>query len=222
MSETITARYQRVRKKLPPDVSIVLASKTQGVEQIMEAYDCGHRVFGENKVQELLSKKDLLPSDIEWHLIGHLQTNKIRQIAPFISLIHSVDSPKLLAEIDKQGSKINRKIPCLLQVYIATEETKYGFDFPEAAAMLERTGRGDFKFVEINGLMGMASLTDDRKQVKQEFQSLADFFSMQRRLHPNLRVLSMGMSSDYEDAVFMGSNMVRLGSSIFGPRVIPQ
>lgn len=221
MSESITSRFQRIRRKLPPDVSIVLASKTQGIEQMMEAYACGQRLFGENKVQELLSKKEHLPQDIEWHLIGHLQTNKIRQIAPFISLIHSVDSAKLLAEIDRQGSKINRRIPCLLQVYIATEETKYGFDFPEAAAMLERTGRGDFKFIDIKGLMGMASFTDRRDQIKQEFQSLADFFTMQRRLHPNLSILSMGMTSDYEDAVFLGSNMVRLGSAVFGSRSNP-
>jgi pyridoxal phosphate enzyme (YggS family) len=221
MSETIASRFEKIRKKLPPDVSLVVVSKTHGAEQIKQVYDCGQRMFGENKVQELLSKKDVLPGDIEWHLIGHLQSNKIKQIAPFISLIHSVDSARLLSEIDKQGSRINRRIPCLLQVYIATEETKYGLDFPETAAMLERTGRGDFKYIEIKGLMGMASFTDNREQVKQEFQSLADFFMMQRRLHPNLSILSMGMSSDYEDAVFLGSNMVRIGSSIFGPRVLP-
>jgi pyridoxal phosphate enzyme (YggS family) len=217
--ESISTRYENIKKKLPSDVTLVVVSKTHSPEEIKQVYDLGHRVFGENKVQELLSKKDLLPNDIEWHLIGHLQSNKIRQIAPFISLIHSVDSAKLLAEIDKQGSKINRKIPCLLQVYIATEESKYGLDFPEAAALLERAGRGDFKYVEVKGLMGMASFTDQREQVKQEFQSLADFFSMQRRLHPNLSILSMGMSSDYQDAVFLGSNMIRLGTSIFGPRV---
>jgi hypothetical protein len=209
-------------QKLPPGSKLIAVSKTNPVEKIKEAYDAGQRGFGENKVQELVSKYEALPKDIEWHMIGHLQSNKAKYIAPFIHLIHSVDSLKLLQEIHKQGKKTNRVIPCLLQVHIAEEETKFGLSEDEVTAIL-----GDKKFSTLNhinvvGLMGMATLTDDVDQIRKEFRGLKQFFEKLKAaaLPPNAKMieLSMGMSSDYHIAGEEGSTMIRVGSAIFGER----
>lgn len=190
---------------------LIAVSKTHPPGLVQEAYDAGQRIFGENKVQEMMAKYEVLPKDIEWHLIGHLQTNKVKYIAPWVSLIHSVDSAKLAAEIDKQGKKVGRVIPCLLQVHIAKEETKFGFDRDELLKFLK-----DFNLsnVEVKGLMGMATLTDNTEQVRSEFRQLHDLFAE----IGNLKELSMGMSSDYKIAMEEGSTMVRIGTAIFGAR----
>ena len=205
-------------------VQLVAVSKTKPVEEVMEAYDAGQRVFGENMVQELVDKYEKLPKDIKWHLIGHLQSNKVKYIAPFISMIESVDSLKLLEEINKHAEKNNRVIDCLLQAYIADEETKYGLGFDEIIELLrsdEYTGLGH---IRIRGLMGIATNTDNEKQIKDEFYELKTFFDGIKqsyfRQDPTFDVLSMGMSSDYKIAIEQGSNMVRLGNTIFGQRVI--
>jgi hypothetical protein len=203
---------------------LVAVSKTHPVEKIKEAYDAGQRIFGENKVQEMYAKKPLLPSDIEWHLIGHLQTNKVKQIAPFVSLIHSVDSFKLLDEINKQGIKVNRVIPCLLQVYIANEETKFGFDEKELIELIQSDKIESLSFVKIVGLMGMASFTVNKEQVRQEFRMLKILFEkikeMKRSSNIEMKELSMGMSQDYEIAIDEGSTLVRIGTAIFGGRTL--
>lgn len=196
---------------LRPGCRLIAVSKTHPPELIREAYDAGQRVFGENKVQEMVAKYEVLPKDIQWHLIGHLQTNKVKYIAPWVSLIHSVDSPKLAQEIDKQGKKVGRVIPCLLQVYIAREETKFGFDREELLAFLKGFNLSN---VKVEGLMGMASLTDDTDQIRREFKELHDLFLE----IGNMKELSMGMSSDYKIAMEEGSTMVRIGTAIFGKR----
>jgi len=205
-------------------VQLVAVSKTKPVEEVKEAYDAGQRVFGENMVQELVEKYEHLPKDIEWHLIGHLQTNKVKYIAPFISMIQSVDSIKLLQEIDKQAQKNNRVIDCLLQVYIADEETKYGLGFDEVIELLRSEEFAGLSHVRIRGLMGIATNTDNEKQIKEEFYELKTFFDGIKqsyfRKEPTFDVLSMGMSSDYKIAIEQGSNMIRLGSTIFGQRVV--
>jgi pyridoxal phosphate enzyme (YggS family) len=210
-------------KKIPAGCTLIAVSKTQPLDKITEAYDWGQRVFGENRAQELASKYDALPKDIQWHMIGHLQTNKVKYIAPFVSLIHSVDSMRLLEEINSQGRKNNRIIPCLLQVHIAEEETKFGFspeEVPEVIASLE--GRS-FDNASVEGLMGMATFTGDRDQVRREFRTLKSLFDQLRTTEgpyaKKLRHLSMGMSGDYDIAVEEGSTMVRIGTSIFGGRV---
>ena len=201
---------------------LVAVSKTHPVEMVKEAYDAGQRIFGENKVQELCAKQPQLPNDIEWHLIGHLQTNKVKQIAPFVSLIHSVDSFKLLEEINKQGKKIGRVIPCLLQVFIANEETKFGFDERELIELIELNAIGLLDYVKIVGLMGMATFTNDKDQVRNEFRNLKTLFSKIRKMNlpSNIEIkeLSMGMSQDYEIAIEEGSTLVRIGTAIFGSR----
>jgi pyridoxal phosphate enzyme (YggS family) len=201
---------------------LVAVSKTHPPEVIREAYDAGQRIFGENRVQELLPKYEALPKDIAWHLVGHLQSNKVKYIAPFISLIHSVDSLKLLGEIDKQGRKINRAIPCLLQVYIAQEETKFGWDAGELLAACRSQAFHAFPFAKIEGLMGVASLTDNEAQIAHEMQTLAGLFaelkSMPLPPHMTMKELSMGMSNDYRLALQYGSTLVRIGSLIFGQR----
>ncbi|MBV8390450.1 MAG: YggS family pyridoxal phosphate-dependent enzyme [Mucilaginibacter sp.] len=205
-------------------VQLVAVSKTKPEEEIMEAYNAGQRVFGENMVQELMDKYEHLPKDIEWHLIGHLQSNKVKYIAPFISMIQSVDSLKLLQEIDKHAQKHNRVIDCLLQVYIADEETKYGLGFDEAIELLRSEEFAALKNVRIRGLMGIATNTGNEKQIKEEFYELKTFFDGIKlsffRKENSFDTLSMGMSSDYKIAIEQGSNMVRLGSTIFGQRVI--
>jgi PLP dependent protein len=209
----------------PFGAHLVAVSKTQPVEKIREAYDAGQRFFGENKVQEMVPKHDALPKDIAWHMIGHLQTNKVKSITPFVSLIHSVDSPRLLDEINKQGKKTGRIIPCLLQVYIADEETKYGFSEEEIFALLTNPGN-EYSSVRVTGLMGMASLTDNREKIRQEFRGLKRLFDRlgSSRLpdFATMKELSMGMSSDYHIALEEGSTLIRIGTSIFGERNHPQ
>lgn len=205
-------------------VELVAVSKTKSVEDIMVAYKAGQRAFGENLVQELVEKYDQLPKDIEWHQIGHLQTNKVKYIAPFIHLIHSVDSLKLLKEIDKQAKKNNRVIDCLLQVFIATEESKFGLDHVELIELLRSEEFEQLENIRIRGLMGIATLTENEKEIKEEFYELKNLFSSIKdsyfRKNANFNILSMGMSSDYKIAIEQGSNMIRLGSTIFGKRVI--
>jgi pyridoxal phosphate enzyme (YggS family) len=193
---------------------LVAVSKTKPNELIIEAYGAGQRIFGENKVQELVEKKESLPKDIEWHMIGHLQTNKVKYIAPFVSLIHAVDSKKLIKEINKRAEQNNRVIPCLLQVHIAQEESKFGLDKDGVIEILKT----DFSNVSIVGLMGMATFTDNKNQIRKEFKYLKDIFDELKESQPNFSILSMGMSGDYSIAIEEGSNMVRIGSSIFGER----
>lgn len=215
---SIAENLHRLRTALPQQVTLIAVSKTKTNEEILQAYNAGQRVFGENRVQEVVPKAEALPKDIAWHLIGHLQTNKVKYIAPFVAMIHSVDSEKLLQEIDKQAAKNNRIIDVLLQVYIASEETKFGLDFSEAEQLLASPGTSALKNVRIAGLMGMATNTDDEQLVRKEFSSLRDFFDRMRAQHSQLVHLSMGMSSDYSIAVDCGSTMVRVGSAIFGER----
>jgi len=201
---------------------LVAVSKTHPVEKIKEAYEAGQRIFGENKVQEMCSKQPLLPNDIEWHLIGHLQTNKVKLVAPFVSLMHSVDSFKLLEEINKQGKKNNRVISCLLQVYIASEETKFGLDEKELFELIQSDKIASLNSVKIVGLMGMATFTDNQEQVRKEFRSLKTLFDKIKRMklssNIEMKELSMGMSQDYEIAIEEGSTLVRIGTAIFGGR----
>jgi len=201
---------------------LIAVSKTHPRELIQEAYDAGQRLFGENKAQEMASKHAALPKDIQWHIIGHLQTNKVKYIAPFVDLIHSIDSIKLLAEVNKQAIKVNRKISCLLQVYIALEETKFGFDSAEVIELMSSNSLSEFSNIEIKGLMGMATFTEDQQQIRKEFNALAELFA-QLKAQPlpfnvQMKELSMGMSSDYKIALEAGSTLVRVGTTIFGAR----
>ena len=219
--------YKKIAAKLKEKkVTLVAVSKTKSVEDILELYELGQRDFGENYVQELVEKYNQLPKDIRWHFIGHLQSNKVKQIAPFISLIHSVDSQKLLKEINKEAKKNDRIIDCLMQVYIAKEETKFGLNEDELEELI--TGISDsnstnyFKNISIKGLMGMASCTDNKEIVRKEFyylKSLIDKFSKLQTMNYKLQTISMGMSADYEMAIEEGSNMVRIGSLLFGKRI---
>lgn len=218
---TISNNFNHIKDSLPANCRLIAVSKTHPVEVLQEAYDSGIKVFGENKVQELLTKYDKLPHDIEWHLIGHLQRNKVKYIAPFISLIHSVDSLALLKEIDKEAAKNNRVIPVLLQIHIAEEETKFGLSFDEATALLHSEELKSLQHILIKGLMGMATNTTDEVHIKMEFRKLKQFFdSLKGVTLPNVKLeeLSMGMSSDYKVAAEEGSTMVRIGSAIFGQR----
>lgn len=205
-------------------VQLVAVSKTKPNEDIMEAYEAGQRVFGENLVQELVEKYESLPKDIEWHLIGHLQTNKVKYVAPFVTLIHAVDSFKLLKEIDKQAAKNKRVIDCLLQVHIAEEDTKFGFDHAELIEMLRDEEFLALRHVNIRGLMGIATNTENEKEIKEEFYELKSLYDGIKasfyRKNESFDTLSMGMSSDYKLAIEKGSNMIRVGSTIFGKRVI--
>lgn len=202
-------------------VTLVAVSKTKPVSDILELYSLGHRDFGENYVQELTEKQPQLPADIRWHFIGHLQSNKVKYIAPFVHLIQGVDSEKLLREINKQGAKCGRVINVLLQVHIATEETKFGFDAAELEKLLQPDVLHSFKHVRISGLMGMASFTNDAVQIRSEFESLKTLFHIYRKKDlpsTEMQYLSMGMSNDYRIAIECGSNMVRIGSLLFGAR----
>ena len=205
------------------NTALVAVSKKKSAGEIRQVYDAGHKIFGENYVQELKEKYELLPGDIQWHFIGHLQTNKVKVIAPFVSLIQSVDSLKLLKEINKEGEKNNRVIDCLLQVHIAQEETKFGLSFEEAETILQAPELKPLNNILIRGLMGMASLTDNESQVRKEFNSLRLFFNKVRTefkiRNPKFEILSMGMTSDYRIALEEGSTMVRIGSAIFGERI---
>jgi len=214
----IEENYRRIRKHLDKNnVSLVAVSKFKSKEEITSIYNAGQYDFGENYVQELVEKYEALPKDIRWHFIGHLQSNKVKQLAPFIYLIHSVDSVKLLTEINNQGEKNGRIISCLLQVHIAEEETKYGFDEEE----LENIESADFPFVQIKGLMGMATFTENTSQVEDEFKKLHRLYELFKMGNPRSTILSIGMSNDYEIAITQGSNMVRIGSLIFGERSQP-
>ena len=204
------------------NVTLVAVSKTHPPERILEIYNLGQRIFGENRAQEMLEKHAALPDDVEWHLIGHLQTNKVKYIAPFVSMIHSVDSLRLLEEIDRQALKSDRVVDCLLQFHIASEETKFGLDEAEARDMLSSDAFGQLKNIRICGAMGMATFTDDEAQVRREFRSLKRIFENLKQTFflesPHFRHLSMGMSGDWRIAVEEGSTMVRIGSLIFGER----
>jgi len=211
---SIQENLNTILKSIPKDVTLVAVSKTKKNSAILEAYQIGQRIFGENKVQELVEKAEELPKDINWHMIGHLQTNKVKFIAPFVSLIHGVDSIKLLKEINKRAEQNNRVIDCLLQVHIATESTKFGFDIHVVNEAINNAK--EFQNIKIIGLMGMATFTDNKQQVIQEFNSLKDVFETVK--DEDITTLSIGMSGDYQLAIEQGSTMVRVGSAIFGHR----
>ena len=210
----VKANLNTILESIAKEVTLVAVSKTRQNSAIIEAYQIGQRIFGENKVQELVQKFEELPKDINWHMIGHLQTNKVKFIAPFVSLIHGVDSVKLLKEINKRAKLNNRVIDCLLQVHIATESTKFGFDIPKVNEAIDSAN--EYQNIRIVGLMGMATFTDNKQQVTQEFSSLKTVFDTVKNEH--ITTLSMGMSGDYQLAIEQGSNMVRVGSAIFGHR----
>lgn len=207
---------------IPKHVKIVAVSKTKPNEDILEAYSQGQRIFGENKVQDLVTKADLLPKDIQWHFIGHLQTNKVKYIAPFVDLLHAVDSLKLLTEVNKQAKKHNRVISCLLQFHIASEETKFGLDMEEAKAILEDSKFKGFENIKIIGVMGMATYTDNESVIRKEFDQLVSVYKELKKSYfkeqDSFKEVSMGMSGDFQLAIEEGSTMVRIGSSIFGAR----
>lgn len=207
-----------IKEKLSKEVTLVAVSKTKPNEAILEAYEAGQRVFGENKIQEMTQKWETLPKDIRWHMIGHVQRNKVKYMAEFVSLVHGVDSFRLLLEINKQAKKYDRVIPCLLQMHIAEEETKFGLDTSELDAMLNSEEFAALENIRIEGLMGMATFTQDQEQVRKEFASLKSIFDNLKQKLPDIAVLSMGMSGDYATAIEEGSTMVRIGSSIFGAR----
>jgi pyridoxal phosphate enzyme (YggS family) len=217
----IKSNIKAINETLTVGCKLIAVSKTQPIEKILQAYQTGQRVFGENKAQEMLAKYEALPKDIEWHMIGHLQSNKVKYIAPFVSLIHSVDSVRLLEEINKQGQKINRIIPCLLQMYIANEDTKFGFSQEEVIELLDNYPLS-FHNVRVVGLMGMASFTNNQQQIRTEFRSLKAFFEQIRMMplppHVEMKELSMGMSGDYLIGMGEGSTLVRIGTGVFGER----
>jgi len=219
---TIENNLNKIKASLPDDVKLVAVSKTKSNEEIMEAYRTGQRIFGENKVQELVRKWESLPKDIEWHFIGHLQSNKVRMIAPFVAMIHSVDSLKILKTINDEAKHAGRVIPCLLQFHIASEESKFGFSYEEVVQLLTALKSSDIENVIISGVMGMATFTDDVELIRKEFSTLHEIFQNLKdvffRGNDNFREISMGMSHDYLYAVDNGSTMVRVGSTIFGER----
>lgn len=218
---SIAQNLLSIKSTLPEHVTLVAVSKTKPVVDLMEAYEAGQRIFGENKIQEMAEKWEQMPKDIQWHMIGHVQTNKVKFMAQFVNLIHGVDSLKLLQEINKQAQKNNRIIDCLLQIHIAEEETKFGLDEEELSSLLSSNEFTEMKNIRVTGLMGMATFTDDKEQIKKEFNHLKSIFD---RLQPlqtencQLKTISMGMSGDYQLAIECGSTMVRIGSSIFGGR----
>ena len=214
----ITKNLQQIKASIPEHVTLVAVSKTKSNEAILEAYQAGQRVFGENKVQELTEKHESLPKDIEWHMIGHLQSNKVKYIAPFVSLIHGVDSFKLLKEINKRAAQNERVINCLLQIHIAEEDTKFGFDEKEVIELIKSEAFQHLKNIKVVGLMGMATFTDDENQIRKEFKSLKKLFDKLQISNHQFQILSIGMSGDYQIAIEEGSTMIRVGSSIFGER----
>ena len=214
----IKERLVELKSLLPKTVSLVAVSKTKPVTDLMQAYDAGQRIFGENKVKEMTEKYQQMPKDIQWHMIGHLQRNKVKYMAEFVELIHGVDSLKLLTEIDKQAKKHSRVINCLLQIKIATEDTKFGLTKEDAIALLNSYQFQDLKHIHISGVMGMASFTNDAKQVKTEFENLKNTFDTLKKIQPEMEIISMGMSGDYQLAISCGSTMIRVGSHIFGAR----
>ena len=220
---SITQNLTNIKSQLPAHVTLVAVSKTKPISDLMEAYEAGQRVFGENYVQELVDKHEQMPKDIEWHFIGHLQSRKVKLIVPFVSLIHGVDSLKLLEEINKQALKNNRIVDCLLQIHIAEEDTKFGLDEIELSEILKQVqnDKENFKNIRIVGLMGMATFTENQNQIEKEFKHRKTIFDKYKHLETSnlkLQTLSMGMSGDYQLAISCGSTMVRIGSSIFGNR----
>ncbi|MCW4470759.1 YggS family pyridoxal phosphate-dependent enzyme [Flavobacterium sp. MFBS3-15] len=219
---TIKDNLNKIQSSLPPHVTLVAVSKTWPVPDLMEAYNAGQRIFGENKIQEMAAKYEEMPKDIQWHMIGHVQTNKVKYMASFVTLVHGVDSLKLLAEIDKQAKKHNRVIDCLLQMHIAEEDTKFGMDENELNDLLASAEFKQLQNIRVTGLMGMATFTDDEVQIRREFTHLKDNFDRLSKqpstANCQLSTLSMGMSGDYKIAMDCGSTMVRIGSSIFGKR----
>ena len=215
---SIKDNLHKIQSKLPGNVTLVAVSKTKPVSDLMEAYDAGQRVFGENKIQEMAEKHEQMPKDIEWHMIGHVQTNKVKYMAEFVSLIHGVDSLKLLKEINKQAKKHNRIIYCLLQIKIAKEDSKFGMSTEAATALLQSEAYSELKNINVVGVMGMATFTDDITQIKSEFTYLKSSFDKLKLLNSNFEIVSMGMSGDYQLAIECGSTMIRVGSSIFGTR----
>jgi pyridoxal phosphate enzyme (YggS family) len=215
---SISENIKKYQGSLPKNTTLVAVSKTKPVSSLLQAYNAGQRVFGENKIQEMASKWEEMPKDIQWHMIGHVQTNKVKYMAPFVDLIHTVDSLKLLREINKQAAKHDRVINCLLQIKIAEEEHKFGLHHQDASLLLAKDIQATLPHVSIVGLMGMASFTDNKTQIETEFKKLSILHQEFIKQHPQLTVLSMGMSSDYTLALDHGSTMVRIGSSIFGAR----
>lgn len=218
---SISKNLKNIKNKLPDGVTLVAVSKTKPVDTIMEAYHAGQRIFGENKIQEMVEKHEQMPKDIEWHMIGHVQRNKVKYMAPFVSLIHGVENFKVLKEIDKQAEKHNRIIDCLLQIKIAEEDSKFGMSTEEAKTILISEEFKELNHVRIIGVMGMATFTDDENKISKEFNFLKSTFEKLKQFQTatcNLQTISMGMSGDYELAISCGSNMVRIGSSIFGER----
>lgn len=221
-SDMIRENLLHIKKNLPNNVTLVAVSKTKPIADLQEAYDAGQRIFGENKIQEMVDKHNVLPKDIQWHMIGHLQSNKVKYMASFVNLIHGVDKFKTLKEINKQAKKHDRIIDCLLQVKIAKEETKFGFSIDEINTILHSKELADLAHIKIVGFMGMATFTDNKQQLQEEFLSLKTVFEKQKQITDNknckLQILSMGMSGDYPLAIANGSTMIRVGSSIFGNR----
>jgi pyridoxal phosphate enzyme (YggS family) len=214
----IAENLLHIKNSLPERVTLVAVSKTKPNAAILEAYNAGQRIFGENKIQEMAAKYDELPKDIQWHMIGHLQSNKVKYMAHFVDLIHGVDSYKTLKEINKQAKKHDRVIKCLLQVRIAKEETKFGLSFTDIDQIITSEALSELKNIQITGLMGMATFTEDQEQLKEEFSSLKVLFDKLSLSNQSLKTLSMGMSGDYQLAIENGSTMVRVGSAIFGAR----
>lgn len=214
--------FERIKHQLPGNVRLVVVSKNRTTDEIMTIYNTGHRIFGENKAQELILKQPLLPPDIQWHFIGHLQTNKVKYLAAFIHLIESVDSLRLLREIERQAGNNNRQIRCLLQLYIATEETKFGLSLPEAEEILHSPDYKGMQNIRLSGVMGMASFTDDMVRIRKEFHMLRNYFNILKNKYfqdsNEFSAISMGMSGDWEVAVQEGATMVRIGTAIFGER----
>lgn len=215
---SIAENILSIQSTLPAQVTLVAVSKTKPIAALMEAYDAGQRIFGENKIQEMAEKCEAMPKDIQWHMIGHVQTNKVKFMAPFVNLIHGVDSLKLVQEINKQAVKADRVIDCLLQIHIAEEETKFGLDEQELTSLLSSSEFKEMRNIRIVGLMGMATFTDNKDQIKKEFTHLKSIFDSFSVHNSQFTVLSMGMSGDYQLAIECGSTMVRIGSSIFGGR----
>ena len=215
---TISENIKNLKAKLPKDVTLVAISKTKPVSELIEAYSAGQRIFGENKIQEMETKWQEMPKDIEWHMVGHVQRNKVKYMAPFVYLVHAVDSLRLLSEINKEAKKNDRTINCLLQIKIADEDSKFGMDENEAAQLLASEDIKKFQNIKILGLMGMATFTEDEAQISREFKKLKEVYSKFKMNYPDLSILSMGMSGDYQIAIENGSNMIRVGSAIFGER----
>jgi len=215
---SIAVNLKKIKTGIPENITLVAVSKTKSNNEILEAYHAGQRVFGENKIQEMTQKWSELPKDIEWHMIGHVQRNKVKYMVPYVTLIHGVDSIKLLKEINKQANKEQRVISCLLQMHIAEEETKFGFDEDELKALLDSGVLKELEHVQIKGLMGMATFTENASQIRKEFKTLKAMFETLKKELPDIAELSMGMSGDYSIAIEEGSTMLRIGSSIFGVR----